>query len=144
MQMQTLNIIPNGLVKGGTGAYTENEATGALTYAAAVRVGLGFLTKTYSSKGEYKVDPSLLKSEAVSVKGSQITIGKVLFTVLDVSRPGAVLVSFSVAGQPVSGTMVLDVTVPNFKIKSISAISRVLGMDLRLQFEPVPSSRFRG
>jgi len=61
--MEKFKILKNGLVQGGDAEY-EFDGNNKIAYSASIKVGVGFLAKTYSRNGEVLLDdPSLMLSQ---------------------------------------------------------------------------------
>lgn len=134
-QIQNFSVKPKGLVKGGTASYEANLNTGVIKYDAAVKVGLtSWMSHTYTFSGQYCVSPEILLSSSAKGVGMELFIGNVSFKVLS-TTPQTALVSMEIAGQPMRGTALLDISGQYLRVIQMDAVVTVIGKDLELHLE---------
>lgn len=69
--MHKFKIKKNGLVQGGKAEY-EFDGNNKITYSASIKVGMGFLAKTYDRDGEVLLDdPSIMLSENLKLEAEK-------------------------------------------------------------------------
>lgn len=134
-QTQNFTIAQSDLVAGGTASYQADLTTGSILYSASIKVGFGWLSKSYKSTGTYQAIPGDLLSASFKTVGTKIVIGNVTFTVL-ASGTSVATVSMTVAGKNMSGSVLLDVSGEYIKISSAQAVAQVGPLNLTLGLIP--------
>ena len=121
-QSQSLSIKKNGLVEGGTASYTIVLETGEGLYSYDVKVGALFFHDEEEALNKRFVvtDPTKLLSSNAQTIGNPIDFGVIVFNVTQVGV-GQSQVSFTVPGQSITGTGVLDTTGQYVKVISVEA-----------------------
>jgi len=129
------NVLPNGLVQGGTAAYSLDAASGTIAYRAAIKVGKWFLSKTYETNGAYKVDPTLLNPTNLTV-GKVLQIGDLQMRVQSLGQNTA-MVALTVGGAlKGTGTAILLTNQPVVALNAVDAAVSAYGMSLVLALRP--------
>lgn len=125
IQKQNFAVRQNGSVKGGWATYEADTDSGLIKYSGQLH--LRFPLGTHSiGPANYVVDPGFLLSANLQKIGDTISVGP---TTLTVSTGGvgsaSVDAAISVAGQPMSGFVNLDISGRYFKINFITATVKV-------------------
>lgn len=136
-QSQFYTILPKGKVKGGVADYTLDTDQKSIHWHAKVQVGFLFVTKTEEKEGNYPIDPNILKSLVFQKVGDVVQVATCYFNATDV-QPGVAKASFSVEGQPITGTALFDTEEEYLKLDSLTAKVTVYGMDLELNARECP------
>lgn len=131
--MARLNIKNISQIKGGSIDYTLEQPQGILTYAISVTVKIffGWAQKTFSFKGETKVDPQILLSSSFKPGASFVLNGGKISIVCDTigtDKDGKNVAHVSIiehGNVSASGWAAIDLSLPVISIKEVYLSAKV-------------------
>ncbi|NDC22507.1 MAG: hypothetical protein EBZ49_00030 [Proteobacteria bacterium] len=128
-------ILKDGLVQGGSAQYLYDE-DGQIFWEASIKVGMGFLAKTYSKKGTLLLeDPDLMLSENLK-EGMEHIFGPVLIKTIKRGEDGLMECLISVEGGAIEGPVFVDYSDHYINPRHAEIVAKVSGLTLNIKLVP--------
>jgi len=129
-------IAEDGIIKGGWATYNVDPNSGVIDYEAEVDVKIFLFTQTKNFKGQYTVNPDVLRFRSYDEVGETQVIGNIEFRVLEVDVLES-KVAMKVLDKDMSGIAYLKQAdgLDIIEVTEATAKASVMGMRLNLKLE---------
>lgn len=134
MMNQTLSVVPQGLIEGGSVSLQADDA-GVITFSGSVVAGIGWFSRTFADSGSLKIDPSLLLCKNLKA-GQVFEFPGVEITIKSVAVFGGYAdIKITEGTDALTGTAMLDLSHDDLMFKHILLSGTADGHDVTIELQ---------